>query len=94
MSLSDLVSDFIQTCYDLEIVIVFDWIEWTEGDNMIQNNKKIEKWFPPFKEQTRIAAILSNMNTEIQALETKLQKYRNVKLGMIQNLLKGKIRLI
>lgn len=46
------------------------------------------------EEQTRIATILSDMDAEIQALETKLEKYRNIKLGMMQNLLTGKIRLV
>jgi len=50
--------------------------------------------FPPLEEQTRIATILSDMDTEIQALETKLEKYRKIKLGMMQELLTGKIRLI
>lgn len=49
---------------------------------------------PDMREQTRIATILSDMDTEITALETKLEKYRKVKLGMMQNLLTGKIRLI
>ena len=56
------------------------------------SNIKIK--LPDFKEQTRIATILSDMDSEIQALETKLEKYRNVKLGMMQNLLTGKIRLV
>ncbi len=34
------------------------------------------------------------MENEIIALETKLEKYRKVKLGMMQNLLTGKIRLV
>lgn len=46
------------------------------------------------EEQTRIATILSDMDAEIQALETKLEKYRKIKLGMMQNLLTGKIRLV
>lgn len=49
---------------------------------------------PPKEEQTRIATILSDMDAEIQALETKLEKYRKIKLGMMQNLLTGKIRLV
>lgn len=49
---------------------------------------------PDMREQTRIATILSDMDAEIQALETKLEKYRKIKLGMMQNLLTGKIRLI
>lgn len=50
--------------------------------------------FPPKEEQTRIATILSDMDADITALENKLEKYRNIKLGMMQNLLTGKIRLI
>jgi type I restriction enzyme, S subunit len=51
--------------------------------------------FPPtFDEQVEIATILSDMDAEISALETKLEKYRKVKLGMMKNLLTGKIRLV
>lgn len=50
--------------------------------------------FPPLAEQTSIATILSDMDSEISALESNLEKYRNIKLGMMQNLLTGKIRLI
>lgn len=46
------------------------------------------------EEQKEIATILSDMDAEIQALETKLEKYRKIKLGMMQNLLTGKIRLV
>ncbi len=46
------------------------------------------------EEQNEIATILSDMDAEIQALETKLEKYRKIKLGMMQNLLTGKIRLV
>lgn len=49
---------------------------------------------PPLATQTRIATILSDMDAEITALENKLEKYRNIKLGMMQNLLTGKIRLV
>ena len=51
--------------------------------------------FPPSKEeQTRIATILSDMDTELSALEQKLEKYKKVKLGMMQELLTGKTRLV
>ena len=54
------------------------------------------KFFYPAKidEQTAIANVLSDMDTEISALETKLAKYRTLKTGMMQQLLTGKIRLI
>lgn len=45
-------------------------------------------------EQTAIAAILSDMDSEIAALEAKLAKARQIKQGMMQNLLTGKIRLV
>jgi len=46
------------------------------------------------QEQTAIANVLSDMDTEISALETKLAKYRTLKTGMMQQLLTGKIRLV
>ncbi len=45
-------------------------------------------------EQTRIATILSDMDSEITTLETKLSKAQSIKQGMMQQLLTGKIRLI
>ncbi|ATG75877.1 hypothetical protein AN401_09095 [Zobellella denitrificans] len=48
---------------------------------------------PSKKEQTAIATILSDMDEEIQALEARLAKTRDLKQGMMQQLLTGKIRL-
>ena len=45
-------------------------------------------------EQTRIANIVSDMDAEIEALEKKLNKYKMIKQGMMQNLLTGRIRLV
>jgi restriction endonuclease S subunit len=45
-------------------------------------------------EQTAIAEVLSDMDAEIEALETKLTKARQVKQGMMQKLLTGRIRLV
>ena len=44
-------------------------------------------------EQTAIATVLSDMDAEIEKLEQKLDKYRQIKTGMMQQLLTGKIRL-
>jgi len=49
---------------------------------------------PTVTEQTAIANILSDMDAEIEALEAKLAKARQVKQGMMQELLTGRIRLI
>ena len=48
---------------------------------------------PPEEEQTAIATVLSSMDKEIETLNTKLEKYRNLKTAMMQQLLTGKIRL-
>ena len=50
--------------------------------------------FPPKEEQTAIANVLSSMDKEIETLNIKLEKYRNLKNAMMQQLLTGKIRLI
>ena len=46
------------------------------------------------KEQKAIAQVLSDMDAEIEGLEEKLEKYKTIKQGMMQELLTGRIRLI
>lgn len=46
------------------------------------------------KEQNAIATILTYMDAEIVEIEAKLAKARQIKQGMMQNLLTGKIRLV
>ena len=56
--------------------------------------EKYEITTPPTEEeQTAIANVLSSMDKEIETLNTKLEKYRNLKTAMMQQLLTGKIRL-
>ena len=56
--------------------------------------KQIDVSIPNYKEQTSIATILSDMDSEIEALEKKLAKYKQLKQGLMQELLTGKTRLI
>ncbi len=49
---------------------------------------------PLLNEQEAISKVLSDIDYEIYALELKLAKYREVKQGMMQVLLTGKIRLV
>lgn len=56
--------------------------------------KKINLYLPSKPEQTAIANVLSSIDKEIEGLEAKLGKYRNLKTGMMQQLLTGKIRLM
>ena len=48
---------------------------------------------PSKQEQTAIATILSDIDAEIQALKQRLSKTRQIKQGMMQELLTGKTRL-
>ena len=45
-------------------------------------------------EQTAIATVLSDMDTELAALEVRLAKAQQIKQGMMQELLTGRIRLL
>ncbi|XZE46100.1 restriction endonuclease subunit S [Pirellulaceae bacterium SH467] len=56
--------------------------------------KKFPISIPDSAEQTAIATVLSDMDTEIQLLELKLSKALEVKQGMMQELLTGRIRLV
>ena len=49
---------------------------------------------PDTDEQIAIAEILSDLDAELQSLEEKLTKARQLKQGMMQALLTGKIRLV
>lgn len=49
---------------------------------------------PTLAEQKAIAAVLSDMDADIAALEAKRAKYERIKQGMMQELLTGKTRLV
>jgi len=54
---------------------------------------EIEVRVPEHDEQTAIATVLSDMDSEIADLQTRLAKIRDLKQGMMQALLTGRIRL-
>ncbi len=56
--------------------------------------KKFVFDLPSLAEQISIVEILSDMDAEIAALEIKLKKMRQIKQGMMHNLLTGNIRLV
>lgn len=49
---------------------------------------------PRVEEQTAIAAVLSDMDAELAALEARREKSRALKQGMMQELLTGRARLV
>ena len=90
-------TDFLY--YLLGSSYVFEqYVQMAAGSSVQNLNKeKVAKLIvniPSIDEQKAIASILSFMDSEIEALEQKLEKYRQLKQGMMQQLLTGKIRLL
>ena len=77
---------------------LIDWLSMNEASGVpsltAKNIEDILIALPPEEEQTAIANVLSSMDKEIETLNIKLEKYRNLKTAMMQQLLTGKIRLI
>ena len=69
-----------------------------QGDAVVhisaKNLAQLELHLPCPKEQTAIAAVLSDMDAELAALEARRDKTRALKQGMMQDLLTGRIRLL
>lgn len=76
---------------------LIDWLSMNEASGVpsltAKNIEDIQITIPTEEEQTAIANVLSSMDKEIETLNTKLVKYRNLKTAMMQQLLTGKIRL-
>ncbi len=78
------------------IKLLLQSIAGTDPPNLSNNAiYSIISAFPPTpEEQSAIAAVLSDMDAEIEQLERKPDKYKQIKQGMMQELLTGKTRLI
>jgi type I restriction enzyme, S subunit len=75
------------------------WAKLSKGSTFDSVNsmdvKVLEIEVPADKiEQTAIATVLSEMDAEIAGFEAKLAKTRQLKQGMVQELLTGRIRLV
>ncbi|MDD3228157.1 MAG: restriction endonuclease subunit S [Oscillospiraceae bacterium] len=89
-------NDFL---YQLLVFFEPQWKTVSSGSTFdsISGNMLSEVEFtitPNKEEQATIADVLSDMDSEIEALEKKLAKAHQIKQGMMQQLLTGKIRLI
>lgn len=87
---------------------VYYQMKFTFGEHALKNTVKatvdslrlptfesFEVLIPPtVEEQVGIATVLSDMGNEIETLEQKLAKTRQIKHGMMQQLLTGKIRFV
>ena len=56
--------------------------------------RNLELLTPNYDEQVAIVSVLSDMDTEIAALECRRDKTRAIKQGMMQQLLTGRVRLV
>ena len=69
-----------------------------QGDAVVHINARslaqIEIDLPPVEEQTAIAAILFDMDTEIAALKQRRDKILTLRQSMMQQLLTGRVRLV
>ena len=97
------ISDFI----DVDAKFIYFYIKMFFGQHALMNTVKAtvdSLRLPTFvnfrmvipsakSEQTAIAEILSDMDAEIDVLTAKLNKLRNIKQGMMSELLAGRIRL-
>ncbi|MCQ6261301.1 restriction endonuclease subunit S [Alcanivorax sp. MM125-6] len=68
------------------------------GTKVLATNRQhiasVELRLPGTSEQNAIATVLSDMDTELEALERRRDKARQIKQGMMQQLLTGRVRLV
>jgi len=89
-------NDFL---YHYLIFIEPNWAKMSTGSTFDSVNsteiKELDIFIPRLEEeQEAIATILSDMDLEIEALEKKLAKAKQLKDGMMHELLTGRIRLV
>jgi type I restriction enzyme, S subunit len=96
----------IFTAKDTDTIFLYYWFELNEariaemgsGSTVmgisLGDLRKIPFSKPILPEQIAITTILSDMDAEIAALDAKLSKAHQIKQGMMQELLTGRIRLV
>lgn len=84
--------------YYMVHVLKSNMLEKAIGSTFLEISKKdlaeLDIIVPEVTEQKAIAQVLSDMDSGIEQLEKKLAKYQQIKRGMMQELLTGRIRLV
>lgn len=84
--------------YYMVYILKSKMLEKAIGSTFLEISKKdlseLDVVVPELLEQQAIAQVLSDMDCEIEQLEKKLAKYQQIKQGMMQELLTGRIRLV
>jgi type I restriction enzyme S subunit len=77
---------------------LIDWMQFNEASGVpslsARTIENVEVSVPVSAEQTAIAAVLSDMDAELAALEARRAKTRDLKQAMMQELLTGRTRLV
>jgi type I restriction enzyme S subunit len=77
---------------------LIDWLQYNEASGVPSLNsrtiERIEIACPEADEQREIAKVISDLDEELVILEQRLGKTRDLKQGMMQQLLTGKVRLV
>lgn len=89
--------EYLEYCFSNDI-IHNQFIHYAVGTKVTgiskKNIAKIFIKFPPQDEQLAISKILSDIDEDISELLMRLDKARQIKQSMMQELLTGRIRLI
>lgn len=87
--------------YLFQLLVFYEdkWAQFSKGSTFDSVNsddvKSLELSMPSSTDEQRaIARVLSDMDAEIEALEAEREKVRQLKQGMMQVLLTGKVRLV
>ena len=77
---------------------VYITVKWHTDGNTIarlynENLRRIKFPLPPLKEQKQIADILSTADEKLEVLRAKKQMYETLKIGLLQKLLSGEVRV-
>ena len=86
------VTDNLKVIYELMQMIAFSVADHQR--HWISKFSKFDIYLPLANEQQAIAQVLSDMDSEIEQLEKKMSKYQQIRQGMMQELLSGRIRLV
>lgn len=94
---TELVHEYLRYCFKTE-AIRQQFLFYAVGTKVSGISKfnivKLSLLVPSVPEQTAIATILSDMDTELAALVARREKTRALKQGMMQELLTGRTRLV
>jgi type I restriction enzyme S subunit len=92
------INDNVYPKYLYYLFCTVDWASLNEASGVPSLSasiiERLQFVLPKKAEQSAIATILSDMDTEIDALTARMNKARNIKQGMMQELLTGRIRLV